>query len=191
MCNYRKVLLEKQASFWNGISMMLDFEGAALVRKIRLFSRNNSNLIGSLLIGAFLAHCSGNGPAVVFSTPAGPKRLVLELARTEAERNRGLMFRSRLEEGRGMLFIFEEAGRPAFWMKNTYLSLDILFLSDDGEVVDLFERLPPCALEPCPRYAPGSPVRYVLEVNAGFVARHSVRKGDRVRFERLPGDLFQ
>jgi uncharacterized membrane protein (UPF0127 family) len=97
------------------------------------------------------------------------------------------MFRTHLDEGSGMLFVFEEPGQPAFWMKNTYLSLDILFLSTEGIVVDLFERLSPCPMEPCPRYAPCSPARYVVEVAGGFVAHHAVRKGDRVRLENVPG----
>jgi uncharacterized membrane protein (UPF0127 family) len=175
-----------QATFWNGFSIILDCLQARVVRKIPLFSRYNSRFSNFLLVGALLTGCSGKGPAAVFSTPEGPKTVLLELAATEEERNRGLMFRSHLEDRRGMLFVFEEDGRPAFWMKNTYLSLDILFLSKEGNVVDLFEGVPPCPMEPCPRYAPRAPARYVLEVAGGFVAQHAVRKGDRVRLENLP-----
>jgi hypothetical protein len=131
--------------------------------------------------------CSGGEASAVFSTARGPKRVLLEVAASERERNRGLMFRSRLPENRGMLFIFEQPGKPAFWMKNTYLSLDILFLSEQGVVVDLFESVPPCPMEPCPRYAPHSPSKYVIEVPAGFAARHAVRKGDRVGLQNVPG----
>jgi hypothetical protein len=134
-----------------------------------------------------LAGCSCREPSAVFSTSGGPKRVLLEVAATERERNRGLMFRSRLQENRGMLFVFEQPGRPAFWMKNTYLSLDIVFLSDHGVVVELFEGVPPCPMEPCPRYAPNGPSKYVIEVLGGFAARHAVRKGDRVRLENVPG----
>ncbi len=169
--------------------MKLDGVQALVVRVFRLFSRNKPHRIGFLLICLFLSNCGGRAPVAVFSTPSGPKRVLLELATTETERNRGLMFRSSLDEGRGMLFVFEEPGQPAFWMKNTYLSLDILFLSTEGIVVDLFERLSPCPMEPCPRYAPHSPSRYVLEVAGGFVAHHAVRKGDRIRLENMPGGL--
>ena len=188
-CNYKKVLAEKQAFFQIGVSMILDLGQAHVVRVFCLFPRSKSKRLGLLLICLLLAGCAGREPAAVFSTPAGPKRVLLELATTEAERNRGLMFRTRLDQDRGMLFVFEEADRPAFWMKNTFLSLDILFLSREGIVVDLFEELPPCPMEPCPRYAPRLPSRYVLEVPGGFVAQHAVRKGDRVRLENMPEGL--
>jgi len=134
-----------------------------------------------------LCCCTGKEPSAVFSTPSGPKRVLLEIAKTDWERARGLMFRSRMDEDLGMLFIFGESARPSFWMKNTYLSLDILFLSPEGIVVDLFEGLSPCPMDPCPRYTPRAPARYVLEVAGGFASRHAVRKGDRVLFENVPG----
>lgn len=187
MCNYKKVLFEKQASFRTGFSMKSDLNQTLLILFSRLFSRSKPHSVGFMLICLFFSGCAGREPAAVFLTPGGPKRVLLEVVATETERNRGLMFRSHLDEGLGMLFVFEESGQPAFWMKNTYLSLDILFLSSEGIVVDLFERLSPCPMEPCPRYAPSSPARYVLEVAGGFVARHAVRKGDQIRLENVPG----
>ena len=186
-CNYKKVLLEKQASFWIVFSMKLDWNLAPEVRFFLLFSRSKSYFVGFLLLCLSLSGCAGRESVAVFSTPGGPKRVLLEVVATERERNRGLMFRSHLDEDRGMLFVFEESGRPAFWMKNTYLSLDILFLSTEGIIVDLFERVPPCPMEPCPRYAPLSAARYVLEVTGGFVAHHAVRKGDLIRLENVSG----
>jgi len=187
MCNYKKVLSEKQASFWTGSLMKLDWNQALSVRFSLLFSVTKPRFVQFVLICIFLAGCAGRESGAVFSTPGGPKRVLLEVVATERERNRGLMFRSHLDEDRGMLFVFEESGRPAFWMKNTYLSLDILFLSTEGIIVDLFERAPPCPMEPCPRYAPRSPARYVLEVTGGFVAHHAVRKGDLIRLENVSG----
>ena len=187
MCNYKKVLVEKQASFCTGISMRLDRKRARRVRIFPLFSMIKSHSVPCLLIFLSLSCSVGPEPVAVFSTPQGPNRVLLEVASSEKKRNRGLMFRTHLGKGRGMLFVFEEPGRPAFWMKNTYLELDILFLSAERTVVDLYERLPPCAMEPCPRYVPRSPARYVLEVAGGFVAQHAVRKGDRVLLENVPG----
>lgn len=187
MCNYKKVISEKQASFRIDFSKGFNWNQAQVVRVFPLFSMIKSCSARFLLIGLFLSSCAGREPAAVFSTPGGTKRVLLEVAASETERNRGLMFRTHLEEGRGMFFVFEEPGQPAFWMKNTYLSLDILFLSTEGTIVDLFERLSPCPMEPCPRYAPRSPARYVLEVAGGFVAHHAVRKGDRIRLENVPG----
>ena len=167
--------------------MKLDRFSAPLVLGFPLFSGNKLSRLGFLLACLAWSSCSDREPVAAFSTPAGPKRVLLELAETEAERGRGLMFRTRLDEDRGMLFVFPDTGRPAFWMKNTYLALDILFLSSEGVVVDLFERLPPCPMDPCPRYTPHAPSSYVLEVSGGFVDRYAVRKGDRIRFENVPG----
>jgi uncharacterized membrane protein (UPF0127 family) len=187
MCNYKKVLMEKQASSCIRVSMKLDRKRSLRVRIFLLFSITKIRSYGFLLFCLFLSGCSGPEPVAHFSTPAGPKTVLLEVAASEKERNRGLMFRTHLEEGRGMLFVFDEPGRPSFWMKNTYLELDILFLSTEGVIVDLFEGLTPCPMDPCPQYAPGSPARYVLEVPGGFVAHHFVRKGDRIRLENVPG----
>ena len=136
---------------------------------------------------SFLASCHGKQrPQAVFSTPEGSKKVFLEIACTLEERQRGLMFRNDLEDNQGMLFFFEKGKYPSFWMKNTYLSLDIIFLSQDGRVVDYFERLPPCALDPCPSYTSRFPVPYALEVKEGFVARYRIRKGDHVRLVNMP-----
>ncbi len=128
-----------------------------------------------------LTACSGKEFTAVFVTPEGTVQVSLELAKTVDERQRGLMFRDRIGDREGMLFCFDRDRKPSFWMKNTYLSLDILFLSGSGEVVAVLERLPPCPMEPCPRYTSDSEARYALEVKSGFVAEHHVRKGDIVR----------
>ena len=146
----------------------------------------NFALVLGLVVCSFVACRSNHGPLAVFSTPEGPKKIFLELARTQEERQRGLMFRSDLEDNQGMLFFFEKGTKPSFWMKNTSLSLDIIFLSQDGRVVDVFERLPPCALDPCPSYTSRFPAPYALEVKEGFVARYRIRKGDRVLLVNTP-----
>lgn len=118
----------------------------------------------------------------------------LEIADTEAERNRGLMFREALGEQEGMLFVFARPGFYPFWMQNCRIALDILWLDDAFRVVSLAESVPPCRLagcEPpcgsnaCPSYAPerGTSARYVIEVAAGFAARHGVVQGQPVKVE--------
>lgn len=149
--------------------------------KKHFFLSSNVFILLFLLTG-----CTGEEFTAVFSTPDGPVEVALELAKTPEERRRGLMFRERIGERHGMLFLFEESGKHAFWMKNTYVSLDIIFLSSDGVVVDILERLPPCPMIPCPTYASGVASRYALEVKAGFAKENRVRKGDRVRL-RLGG----
>ena len=131
----------------------------------------------------YLMFCAGcyKGPFAVFTTPKGEIDVRLKIARTEEEREKGLMFQTHLREKEGMLFIFEDEQIRSFWMKNTFLYLDVVFVNEQGVIVDLLERLPPCAAEPCPLYSPSSPSRYVIELNGGFIHNYSIRKGERVR----------
>jgi len=122
-------------------------------------------------------------PRVIVETAGGASLPVtVELARTDEERARGMMNRRELGPEAGMLFLFSESEQRAFWMKNTLLSLDMLFIDDGGRVVGLIERAEPLTTSP---RDPGIPSRYVLEVNGGWAARHGVRPGARVRFENV------
>jgi uncharacterized membrane protein (UPF0127 family) len=109
--------------------------------------------------------------------------VTVELARSDEERTRGMMNRRDLGPEAGMLFLFSESEPRAFWMKNTLIPLDMLFIDDGGRVVGLIERAEPLTTSP---RDPGVPSRYVLEVNGGWAARHGVRPGDRVQFEGVP-----
>ncbi len=123
-------------------------------------------------------------PRVIVVTAAGARLPVtVELARTDEERERGLMNRRELAPEAGMLFLFSENEPRAFWMKNTLIPLDMLFIDDGGRVAGLIERAEPLTTSP---RDPGVPSRYVLEVNGGWAARHGVRPGDRVLFENVP-----
>jgi uncharacterized protein len=128
---------------------------------------------------------ASGGPAVVRvlveNAGGGVHEVKAEVARTEAERQRGLMHRERLAPDEGMLFVFPTAAAHAFWMKNTLIPLDMIFIDDDGRVVGVVERAQPHSLEP----RSGGVSRYVLEVNGGWAAAHAIRKGDRVRFDGL------
>ena len=106
----------------------------------------------------------------------------VELARSPEEQARGLMFRERLAPGTGMLFLFEETTDRAFWMKNTLIPLDMLFIDAAGTVVGLVENAQPLTLSP---RGVGRPSREVLEVAGGFAAERGIRPGDRVRYEGL------
>ena len=100
----------------------------------------------------------------------------LELAQTPAQRQRGLMQRTQLCADCGMLFQFAVADRHAFWMKNTPLSLDLIFLGPGRRIVTIHRAVPPNQEQP--RYRPTEPVREVLEVPAGYAARHQLLVGD-------------
>ena len=138
-----------------------------------------------------LSACSRQGPVAVFLLPDGTERSIrLEVARTERQREFGLMFRDKLEDGRGMLFVFDRDSKPSFWMKNTFLCLDILFCSSDGVVKDIFEKVPPCPLDPCPLYTPCCAVRYAIEVRCGFAAKYHIKRGTKIRVLNL-GDVIK
>ncbi len=129
----------------------------------------------------------GNGatatPLAVIDGPSGRSaRVRLEVARTEAEQSRGLMFRDHLDADAGMLFVFESTADHSFWMKNTYIPLDMIFLDGSGDIVGIVEDAEPQSLEP----RSGGESRYVIEVNGGWSAAHGLRPGDHVRLENLP-----
>jgi uncharacterized membrane protein (UPF0127 family) len=113
--------------------------------------------------------------------------LTLELALTLEEIAQGLMFRPSLPDDRGMLFLFEIERKPSFWMKNTIIPLDLVFLDGSGRIVDIIADAQPCAAEPCPQYIPDHPARAVLEIAAGNAARHGLAAGDLLVFERVEG----
>lgn len=121
---------------------------------------------------------------VVIETPSGEVAFRVELAVTPNERMRGLMFRDHLDEDAGMLFIFERMQRLRFWMKNTRIPLDMLFIDEAGEIVGIVENAEPLSLE---SRGVSLPSRYVLEVNGGTCRRLGIRPGQRVRFDGIPG----
>ena len=112
--------------------------------------------------------------------------VALEVARTEPERSRGLMFRTSMAEQAGMIFLFERPGVYPFWMKNTLIPLDMFWTDTTGKVVWIAESVPPCQADPCPEYPPKAVASYVIETNAGFAKRHGVKVGDVVTLRKLP-----
>ncbi len=106
-----------------------------------------------------------------------------ELARTPAETERGLMFRTHMAEERGMLFFLEDRSDHTFWMHNTCIPLDMLFIDEDGTIVGVVENAPTLNDE---TRSVGCPSRYVLEVNAGWTRRHGVKPGQKVILPKPP-----
>lgn len=102
----------------------------------------------------------------------------LELATTPEQRSQGLMFRKELDPDQGMLFIFEEEGNHCFWMKNTYIALDMIWLDSNKEVIHIAKNVQPCKTKICPSICPGKMAKYVLEVNAGTCDSLRLRIGD-------------
>ena len=120
---------------------------------------------------------------LTFSDSEGTQRttISIEIADTEESRTQGLMGRTRMEEQQGMLFIFPTEEYRSFWMANTPLPLDIIFLDAQGVVVTIHRNTVPYSKESLPSSAPA---KYVVEVNAGYCDRHDIRVGDSVSWLR-------
>lgn len=106
-------------------------------------------------------------------------RVTVELARSEGERARGLMHRRSLEPGTGMLFLFPAPDHLKFWMRNTYIPLDMIFLAEDQHVVYVEENAEP--LNDTPR-GPDAPTQFVLEVPGGWARAHGIEPGVVTKF---------
>lgn len=111
-----------------------------------------------------------------FATPAGERQIRVEIADDAAERAKGLMFREELAEDLGLLFVFEYAGRQSFWMKNTPLPLDLVFIAENGRVVAIRQGEPFSEIP----ISPEPPARFVLELGQGTAKKLGLRIGTRL-----------
>jgi uncharacterized membrane protein (UPF0127 family) len=108
----------------------------------------------------------------------------VEIAQTAVERQTGLMFRESLCNDCGMLFMFEQPGAYSFWMKNTLIPLDIIWIDKNKEVLYIKENAQPCKVENCESFTTDNDeASYVLEINAGAAEKHNISIGDKVKFE--------
>ncbi len=105
------------------------------------------------------------------------KRFDIEIADSDQTRMQGLMFRKRMEEAHAMLFIFPQAELQSFWMKNTHISLDIIYVNEKKEVVSIQKNTIPFSEQGLPSYYPA---QFVVEVNAGLADAYGIREGDLV-----------
>jgi hypothetical protein len=134
-----------------------------------------------LLFVGFLVVAAPAWPAgeqtVEIATKTGVHAFSVEIAANDAEREKGLMFRKELPEGHGMLFDFQREQEVGFWMQNTYISLDMIFIRGDGRILRIAENTEPLSTRIIPS---NGPVRAVLEVIAGTVRKYGIAPGDRV-----------
>lgn len=153
-------------------------------------TRPGSSKIGRrLLLGAPLGLAAGAALAqdeikfkrssLVVETASREIKFDVELALNDVERSRGLMFRDKLGPYEGMLFDFHQEAPVGFWMKNTLIPLDMLFVDAAGHIVNIHERAVPGSLD---AIAAAAPVRAVIELNGGTAARLGIRPGDQVNF---------
>jgi len=121
-------------------------------------------------------------PTVVFATAQGDVPVVVDVARTPTQKEQGLMWVEHLPEGRGMIFLMGPERLLTFWMKNTYIPLDMIFLDSQRVVVGVVQNAEPLTLTP---RRVDKPSAYVVEVSGGFTAKHGIAAGTRARFESL------
>ena len=125
----------------------------------------------------FLSDASIRTPKVCFPQ----KCFSVEVVSQQADLQKGLMFREYLNQAKGMLFIFPQKGMYDFWMKNTLIPLDIIWLDESGKIVSITSYALPCREHPCPSYHPQEPAQYVLEINGGLCEKFHIRVGEKAK----------
>jgi uncharacterized protein len=177
--------LRFRSSHEDGPPALANFGIGPLAAFVRLASpwKPAARVVAGLLVAACVALAAGApaqaaGEATLeIISKTGVHLFAVELAANDAERSRGLMFRKELPEGRGMLFDFEHDQPVAFWMHNTYISLDMIFIAGNGSILRIAENTEPLSDRLIPS---GGPVRAVLEVIAGTARKLGIAPGDRV-----------
>lgn len=107
----------------------------------------------------------------------------VETAETPEVREKGLMFRKTLGQNEGVLFIFPKEENYFFWMKNTLIPLDIIWINQNKEVVFISENNQPCEENDCPLISPDEKAKYALEINAGLTEKMGLLKGNKIEFK--------
>jgi hypothetical protein len=147
-----------------------------------------------LLLSAIGCHGAPKSVDAVTPAPTTGPRVVLpsgavyavELARTPEEQAQGLMYRESLAPRAGMIFLFRDAAPHQFWMKNTMIPLDIVWLDGSGRVLFVSAETPPCRADPCPSYGPDVPASTILEIAGGMAAKERVTVGSTIRLQDVP-----
>ena len=131
-----------------------------------------------------LAACDSASQVSIVSADNSTRGTVkVEIADKPDTRELGLMYREHLDDNAGMLFIFPAPTTAQFWMKNTMIPLDMVWMDGGGKVLFISAQTPPCKADPCPSYGPNSPAAMVLEIAGGKAAREKVVVGSVLAFK--------
>lgn len=126
-----------------------------------------------------LAACNQNPSVQILDQDQKPlASFQVEIARTSEEHQKGLQHKTFLGDNEGMLFVFPEAAERSFWMKDTLISLDMLFADHKGYILNIQKETEPCLKNPCKNYYSEGKAQYVLEINAGLSEQLGIKKGD-------------
>lgn len=156
-----------------------DRRGRTAHRAVLLLFLLSCTATGLILAGCDKAPARDSAPAdrLTLVTPSGRHEITLEIADTPAKKAMGLMYRTEMKDGHGMLFLFDPPQVISMWMKNTYISLDMIFIRADGRILRIAENTEP---ESTRVISSGGLARAVLEVPAGTAQKYGIAPGDRV-----------
>lgn len=131
--------------------------------------------------------CSKNGPVIEIISENETFSFNVEIADEPAEREEGLMFRENLDEDSGMFFIFDEPKILNFWMKNTLIPLDIIFIDENFKIINIAENAEPCGdgRVDCRRYFSHIPAKYVFEISGGSAEKLGIKVGDEISIKEF------
>lgn len=133
--------------------------------------------LGLSFVGSALAQDAAQPRLAALTLQAGMHNIRAEVARTPMQTQTGMMFRQQMGANEGMLFVFDQAERRCFWMKNTLLPLSIAFIADDGSIVNLADMQPRSEESHCA----AEPVRFALEMNQGWFAKRGIKPGFKLK----------
>ena len=145
------------------------------------FKANFANLLTPILV-LFMVSCFLHARIRMIPLYIGEEKFTVEIADTEEKQVRGLMFRKSIPENYGMLFIYGDEDIRGFWMKNTLVHLDLIYLDADKQVVDMFINVPPCKSAPCKTYISKKRAKYVLELRGNRAKELKIKVGDSIFF---------
>jgi len=131
-----------------------------------------------LLVVFFTISCSKNNDLQTQVLRINKWEITVEIADTQETQEKGLMWRERMDENHGMLFVYDRDSKKSFWMKNTKIPLSIAYIAADGTIREIYDMEPLSTRIVDSRYS----VRYALEVNQGAFERHGIKTGDKIEF---------
>src|SRR4026209_1381366 len=140
-------------------------------------------LITLMMLSA--ASCEAQPKVTILTKSGREAAFQVEVADTPAKRTMGLQYRKELGSDRGMIFLFPAESPQTFWMKNTPIPLDMIFIDHERKIVGIIEQTVPFSLD---TRSVGVPSQFVLEINGGLAKRHGIQTGDRVRFDGIAAE---
>ena len=143
---------------------------------LRLDRAAATRFLAAAAVAVSVAAPAADSPMKTTTVKVGAHALRVEVAATDAEREKGLMFRKSMAANDGMLFVFDEAAYHAMWMKNTLIPLSVAFLDRDGVILNVLDMEP----QTLDSHQAAGPAIYAIETNKGWYAAHQVKAGDKV-----------